>query len=60
LVKNSSFGFSALAYVSAKTKCAVCAVGVFSSIFQFLSFFPIMHNVVVYGLLRGLNTKVSK
>jgi alanine racemase len=27
LAKNSSFGFSALAYVSAKTKCAVCAVG---------------------------------
>src|SRR5690625_2092602 len=27
LAKNSSFGFSALAFVSAKTKCAVCAVG---------------------------------
>ena len=25
--RNSSFGFSALAYVSAKTKCAVCAAG---------------------------------
>jgi hypothetical protein len=27
LAKNSSFGFWALAFVSAKTKCAVCAVG---------------------------------
>jgi hypothetical protein len=25
--KNGSFGFSALGYVSAKTKCAICAVG---------------------------------
>jgi hypothetical protein len=29
LAKNSSFGFSALAFVSAKTKCAVCAAGFF-------------------------------
>jgi hypothetical protein len=29
LAKNSSFGFSALAFVSAKTKCAICAVGSF-------------------------------
>jgi len=27
LARNSSFGFSTLARVSAKTKCAVCAVG---------------------------------
>gem|GEM_PF-1628410 len=27
LAKNSSFGFLALARVSAKTKCAICAVG---------------------------------
>jgi hypothetical protein len=30
LAKNSSFGFLALAFVSAKTKCAVCAAGFFS------------------------------
>jgi len=28
-VKNSSFGFLALACVLAKTKCAICAVGSF-------------------------------
>jgi len=27
LAENSSFGFLALACVSAKTKCAVCAAG---------------------------------
>jgi hypothetical protein len=29
LAKNSSFGFSVLAFVLAKTKCAVCAVAFF-------------------------------
>jgi len=30
LAKNSSFGFSAFACVLAKTKCAICAVALFS------------------------------
>jgi hypothetical protein len=38
LAKNSSFGFSALAVVPGKTKCAVCAVG----------FFGMKHNGIVY------------
>jgi len=40
LAKNYSFGFSALAFVSAKTKCAICAVG----------FSCMKHNDIIYAL----------
>jgi hypothetical protein len=36
LAKNSSFGFSAFACISAKTKCAICAVGFFSMAYNVL------------------------
>jgi hypothetical protein len=40
LAKNGSFGFSALDCVSAKTKCAICAVG---------CLFTMRHNVFALG-----------
>jgi len=49
LAKNSSFGFSALAFVSAKTKCAVCAAGFFRYETQRLGY------GVVATLLHELN-----
>jgi hypothetical protein len=46
--KNGSFGFSALAQVSAKTKCAICAVG---------CLFTMRHNGWRIGDGRGLKAK---
>jgi len=40
LARNSSFGFLALDFVSAKTKCAVCAAG-----------FSMKHNGLGYGFV---------
>jgi hypothetical protein len=44
LAKNSYFGFSAFACVSAKTKCAICAVGFFSMAYnENISTIVVMH-----------------